>query len=71
MIKFFLYSIRALHRVILGRYYVWRDAPDDIVFKAASYYDEVVGNPNNPEFTVELFTQARDEAKLRVRQQTK
>lgn len=35
MIKFWLYTIRAMWRVGRGRWYVWRDAPLQVVEEAA------------------------------------
>lgn len=60
-----LYIIRALWRVIHGRWYVWRDAPTDVVRKVAALSFTIRRKSDVPTYTRELIDQARVEARYR------
>ena len=63
--RFWLYTVRAMWRVITGRWFVWRDAPTDVVRKAASLWFSMRKDTKQDVGVTDLVTQARAEAKLR------
>lgn len=63
--KVLYYACVRMWRVILGRWFVWRDAPTDVVRAVAATWRWVRNHDQSA--TKELVRQARDEAKLRGR----
>ena len=59
--RFWFYLIRASWRNTRGRWYVWRDAPTDIVRKVAALW--YVARKENED--VSVIREARKEYKLR------
>ena len=60
--RFWLYAIRAAWRVANGRWYVWRDAPTDVVRQMAALWYMA---RKNPEEGSEVIHQAYQEYQLR------
>lgn len=65
--KFWLYTVRALWRIHRGRWYVWRDAPTDVVRKVAALYFAMRKDKEPSCELKALIIDARNETKLRKR----
>ena len=64
-LRFWLYTIRAMWQMQMGRWYVWRDVPTDVVRQMACLW---YASRNSEEAGVRnLVHQAREEYKLRKR----
>ena len=68
--RFWLYTIRAIWRVCTGRWFVWRDAPTDVVRKAAAIRFLMHKDNEQDEQVIDLVAQARAEVKLRKQKGT-
>jgi hypothetical protein len=64
-LRFWFYTLRAIWRIERGRWYVWRDAPTDVVRLVAATYRIAKNDDDLKVF--ELTYQAREEYKLRKR----
>lgn len=62
--RFWRHAIQAMWRVTRGRWFVWRDAPDDVVQEAAALA-AALGVDDDAE-THELLSQAVIEQRLRL-----
>lgn len=60
--RFWFYTIRAMWRICSGRWYVWRDAPDDVV-----RFHAVMRRYADDTETIEMARQATLEHNLRRR----
>lgn len=63
--KFWFYSIRAMYRVLRGRWYVWRDAPIEVVEQIAEMKPHL--KSTDEVGLVNLIVQAEKELELRGR----
>jgi hypothetical protein len=64
--KFWYWAIRAIWGALRGRWYVWRDAPDDVVRQAALLWRSV--RHDNDEDLRSVIAQAHAEYRLRARE---
>jgi hypothetical protein len=62
--KFWYYFIRSIWRVVNGRWYVWRDAPTDVVRQAAALKFEAAEDKDTDPILASVM-QADAEASLR------
>lgn len=67
--RFWFYTVRAIWRGVNGRWFVWRDAPTDVVRKAAALW--YTGRNDSDPDHVNVLRQAREEYKLRKRRGTR
>lgn len=65
-IRFWFYTIRASWRVAMGRWYVWRDAPTDVVREMAVLWYHARRRSDIDESS-QVIKQAYDEYQLRKR----
>ena len=65
--RFWLYTIRAMWRVSRGRWFVWRDAPLQVVEDAAEMHPHLK-DTDDPNMKI-LIRQACEELELRDRNQ--
>jgi hypothetical protein len=66
---FWYWAIRACWGVVRGRWYVWRDAPDDVVRQVASLWRGV--RHDKDEDLRGVIAQARAEHRLRTAMRVK
>ena len=65
-VRFWFYAIRAMWRVAMGRWYVWRDAPTDVVREMAVLWYHARHRSDIDE-SGQVIKQAYDEYRLRKR----